>query len=75
MNQKITTNELNRPVGQDHFRARHTDREVEIARALHEGGMGYSRIANLMECSKATIRDWIKGRRRNHEIVKWKVLR
>lgn len=72
MNQKISTNEMNQRVGQDHFRAKNTDREVEIARALHEGGMGYGRIANLMECSKATVRDWIKGRRRSHGIVKWK---
>lgn len=72
MNQKIATNEMNQRVGQDHFRAKNTDREVEIARVLHEGGMGYGRIATLMECSKATVRDWIKGRRRNHGIVKWK---
>ncbi len=72
MDQKITTNERGERVGQDHFRARNSDREVEMARALHEGGMGYARIAKLMECSKATVRDWVKGRRRAHGIVKWK---
>jgi len=75
MDQKIATNELNQRVGQDHFRAKNTDREVEMARALHEGGMGYGGIASLMECSKATVAGWIKGRRRNHQIVKWKVLK
>jgi hypothetical protein len=34
--------------------------------------MGFGSIAKLMECSKAADRDWIKGRRRNHQIVKWK---
>jgi hypothetical protein len=72
MDQKIATNERGERVGQDHYRARNTDREVEMARALHEGGMGYGSIAKLMECSKAAVRDWIKGRRRNHQIVKWK---
>lgn len=75
MGQKIATNDLNQRVGQDHFRAKNTDREVEMARALHEGGMGYGGIAKLMECSKATVRDWVKGRRRNHAIVKWKVVK
>jgi hypothetical protein len=75
MDQKIATNELNQRVGQDHFRAKNTDREVEMARALHEGGMGYGGIAKLMECSKATVAGWIKGRRRNHQIVKWKVVK
>lgn len=72
MDQKIATNDLNQRVGQDHFRAKNTDREVEMARALHEGGMGYGKIAKLMECSKATVRDWVKGRRRNHALVRWK---
>lgn len=72
MDQKIATNERGNPVGQDHYRAKSTDREVEMVRALHEGGMSYGRIAKLMECSKATVRDWVKGRRRNHQIVKWK---
>lgn len=75
MDQKIATNDLNQRVGQDHFRAKNTDREVEMARALHEGGMGYGGIARLMECSKATVAGWIKGRRRNHQIVKWKVVK
>ena len=73
MEQMIATNELGNPVGQDHFRAKNSDREVAMAKALHEGGMSYGKIADLMECSKHTVRDWVKGRRRNHEIVKWKV--
>lgn len=72
MKRTISTNSMNQRLGQDHFRAKNTDREVEIARVLHEGGMGYGRIASLMDCSKSTVRDWIKGRRRNHWIVKWK---
>jgi DNA-binding transcriptional regulator YiaG len=35
--------------------------------------MGYGKIAKLMECSKATVRDWVKGRRRTHGVVNWKV--
>jgi DNA-binding NarL/FixJ family response regulator len=75
MEQKIATNELGQRVGQDHHLAKNTDREVEIARVLHEGGMGYARIAKLMEVRKSTVQGWINGRRRNHEIVKWKVVK
>ncbi len=50
--------------GQDHYQAKNTDREIEMAKALHEGGMGYGKIAQLMEVKKATVAGWIKGRRR-----------
>ena len=72
MSRTIATNELNQRVGQDHFRAKNTDREVEMALALHESGMGYGKIAKLMECSKATVQGWITGRRRSCGIVRWK---
>jgi len=71
MIQRISTNGMQR-IGQDHAMAKNTDREVEMAIALHEGGLSYGRIAKLMECHKATVAGWIKGRRRNHGIVKWK---
>ncbi len=43
-----------------------------MALALHESGMGYGKIAKLMECSKATVQGWITGRRRSCGIVRWK---
>ena len=42
----MTTSKHEGPVaGQDHYQAKNTDREIEMARALHEGGMRYARIA------------------------------
>jgi hypothetical protein len=72
MELQIATNDTGKRVGQDHYKAKNTDREVDMAIALHEGGMGYGKIAKLMECSKASVRDWVKGRRRTYGVVKWK---
>jgi transposase len=60
-------------VGQAHYKAKNSDREVEMARALHEGGMGYAKIAALMEVSKATVAGWIKGRRRSGIQAPWRM--
>lgn len=72
MSQQVTTNDLGQRVGQDHYKAVNSDREVEMAKALHEGGMGYGKIALLMEVSKATVAGWIKGRRRHSAITRWR---
>lgn len=51
--------------GEDHPRAELTNREVELMRALYAaGGWGYGRLAAKFECSKASVRDIVKERRR-----------
>ena len=41
-----------------------TDETVEIARQMHDGGMGYKRIAKKLGVSVWTIRDWLTYRTR-----------
>ena len=51
--------------GQAHPRALATDRDVELARQLHEqDGFGYKRIAKIMEAPVRTVRDWLKYKSR-----------
>jgi len=51
----VAVNELGRRVGQDHPRAKLTDREVELIRQLSEEGMRYDVLAEKFEVSRWTI--------------------
>lgn len=51
--------------GQSHPKALATDRDVELARELHErDGFGYKRIAKIMEVPVRTVRGWLAYRYR-----------
>lgn len=59
--QKTTRN--GKRCGQTHGRAQVTDRDVELARQLHEqDGWGYKRIAKKLEVPVRTVRDWLAYR-------------
>ena len=47
-----------------HHRAKETDETVEIARQLHDSGIGYKRIAKKLDVSVWTVRDWLTYRTR-----------
>lgn len=52
-------------VGEDHPQAWLSDADVDLIRQLHEEhGLGYRALARKFECSRSTIRDIVKYRRR-----------
>lgn len=62
-------------VGEDHGRARLTNHEVDLIRALHAAGMGYRKLAKKFEVSRTTVADIVKNRRRTTTPVGWKTVR
>jgi len=47
--------------GQNHYRAKLTDHEVELVRQLYETGeFGYRKLAKKFEVSRFTIRSYVK---------------
>jgi transposase len=52
------------PFGIKHGKATATFEEVELARTLHESGMGPKEIAHKLGRSKNTILDWVYFRTR-----------
>jgi DNA invertase Pin-like site-specific DNA recombinase len=74
MSKLVGVNEKGLRVGQDHQRAKLTDRDVELIRSLHEDGMSYSRLAKKFEVAKSTVQDICTYRRRAQAAVKWRKL-
>lgn len=65
----VFVNDKGKRIGQDHPRAKLTDRDVDQIFELHALGLGYARIAGKFDditggISKYTVRDVITGRRR-----------
>lgn len=53
--------------GQEHPRARYTDREVELVAELRRDGLGFKRIAKVMAIPRRTVRDICAGRIRVYQ--------
>lgn len=70
----VGVNEDGRRVGDSHHRAVLTDSEVHRVLDLHAEGIGYGRIASMMEVSKSQVRSIVKGRCRAQRAVKWKLI-
>lgn len=67
------------PVGETHPRAKLTDHDCDLIRELAENneltgekGLSYSVIAEKFDCSKSTVRDIIKCRRRYQQPARWR---
>lgn len=55
----------NTPIGEHHPKAKLSDEEVELIRAIHEEGfLGYKAIARAFGVSKGFVRNVVKFRRR-----------
>lgn len=61
-NSQKTTNSRGRLIGQEHPRAKYTDREVELVLGLADQGWQSRRIAQAMEMPRRTVRDILAGR-------------
>ena len=60
-------------VGETHHRSRLTDHDVDLIRELREEHkLTYEVLAEKFECSKSTIRDICRYRRRWQRPVSWK---
>lgn len=69
----VGISEFGSRVGETHHRARLTDHDVDLIRSLRdEYGLTYQAIAEKFECSRSTIRDIIKCRRRYLRPDRWK---
>lgn len=68
----IAVNARNYRIGQDHHRARYTDREVRQILALRDEGFSCYRIAQLLGIPKETVRDYASGRLRSHVVDHWR---
>jgi hypothetical protein len=65
----VFVNDRGRRIGQDHHRAKLSDRDIDQIFELRELGLSYSQIAGKFDdieggISKETVRDVLKGRRR-----------
>lgn len=54
-------------IGQDHPKAKYTDREVELVAELRRSGMGFKSIAAAMDMPRRTVRDICSGRIRAYQ--------
>jgi len=70
----VAVGDSGKRVGEDHGRARLTNHEVDLIRQLHDGGMGYQRIADKFGVSKSQVRYIVKLKRRAIVPVSWKTM-
>lgn len=70
----VAIGEKGKRVGEDHGRARLTNHEVDLIRALYASGMRCVDIAEKFETTKSTINDIVKGRRRVGMVAGWRTL-
>ena len=60
----VLVNDQGHIIGEDHWRAKLSNRTVDEVLDMRDTGMSYQQIASVVGCAKATVRDIIKGRRR-----------
>lgn len=70
---KVNANGLR--VGEDHPRAKLTDREVDRMRELHEEGVTITELSRMFEMSKGSVHDIVNCRRRAETVVGERVVR
>jgi DNA invertase Pin-like site-specific DNA recombinase len=70
----VAVNENGTRIGEDHWRAKLTDRDVELIRRLRADGMRYRDLAEKFGVGKTTIQDILTGRSRCQTPVGWKTM-
>ena len=69
----VGISEFGSRVGETHHRAKLTDHDVDLIRELREEHkLTYEALAEKFECSKSTIRDICRYRRRWQRPDRWK---
>ena len=67
----IAFNSAGRRIGQEHPRAKFTDRDVEMAIQLSYEGFSLSEISLNLEIPKSTICRWLSGESRGQAVARW----
>lgn len=57
----VAVNEAGLPIGEDHPKARYTNREVELVLQLRDQGASYGSISRTMDMPKSTVRNICTG--------------
>jgi hypothetical protein len=71
----VAVNDAGMRIGEDHPKARYTNREIELVLELRDQGQGYGTIARKMEMPKRTVRDICNGRIRCQPVAGFKPMR
>ncbi|HCE08102.1 MAG TPA: hypothetical protein DEQ40_05785 [Oxalobacteraceae bacterium] len=61
-------------IGEDHPKAKLTDREVELIRSLREEGWTYQAISDKLETPRSTVQMICQYTRRAVTVARWKVI-
>lgn len=75
MQKTVAVNDRGLRIGEDHPNARYTDAEVAMVLDLRDEGMGYKRIAKVMDMPVRTVRGICTGARRCQCPMTWKRVR
>lgn len=67
----LAVNERGYVVGEQHHRAKLTDHEVTLVLELLDGGMSERLVAEKMEISRRTVRDYKAARTRAQTPYRW----
>lgn len=70
----VAIGEKNRRIGEDHPKAKLTNRQVDEVFAMRDRGLSYARIAMRFNVSKACIRDILVYRTRSQWAVRFKTV-
>lgn len=70
----VAVNEKGNRIGEDHQRAKLTDREVELIRQLRRDGWTLGEIARKFEVSKPTVQGICNGTRRSQTAMSWRTV-
>lgn len=67
----LAVNEKGYRLGEDHHRAKLTNHEVQLALELLDSGMSERLVAEKMEVSRRTVRDYKAARTRAQTPYRW----
>ena len=71
----VAVNDIGRAIGEDHWAARYTDKDVERAREFRHQGYTLRQISKMLDMPLRTVRGYLDGSRRNQSISGWKVVK
>lgn len=71
----VTVNDLGRPIGQSHCRARYLDVDVVHVQELRLEGYTLKQISQMMDMPIRTVRGFLDGSRRCQSVAGWRVVR
>ena len=71
----VAINDKGLRIGEDHQRAKLTNKEVELIRELREEGLTYKSIADKFEIAKTTVAQICRYERRSQIAAAWRLIK